>query len=247
MKNQPHDSDALKETGFLDTSIEFLIQNDPVWVQKLTNLVQNDQKNQPLDPRLVTLIRLCIDVTATHLYAEGVKQHVQAALKLEVTQAEIVEVFKLASIVGIHSCALGIPILVKELSLTRIPESQAKKTSTPVCDEMRKNGSFNPAWETLYLWDPVYLENFLNMATDVWRRGILPPLWIELLCIAGDANITHLWKPGIQRHIKAALALGATKAQILEVFKIVSLQGLETFEVGVSLLQEVLKEYPAAL
>lgn len=247
MKNNPHDSAVLKETGFLVTSIEFLIKNDPVWAQKLTDLIQNVQKNQLLDPRLVILIRLCIDVTATHLYADGVKQYAQAALQLGVTQAEIVEVFKLASIVGIHSCALGIPILVEELSLIRIPESHAKKTFTPICDEMRENGSFNPSWETLYLWDPIYLENFLKMATDVWRNGILPPLWIELLCIAGDANITHLWKPGIQRHIKAALALGATKAQILEVFKIISLQGLETFEVGVSSLEEILKEYPTTV
>ena len=51
-----------------------------------------------------------------------------------------------------------------------------------------------------------------------------------------------MWAHGTQRHIEAALALGATREQILEVLKIVSLQGIEACEMAVPMLDEILKE-----
>ena len=50
-----------------------------------------------------------------------------------------------------------------------------------------------------------------------------------------------MWTHGTQRHIQAALALGATREQILEVFKIVSLQGIEACELGIPLLEKALQ------
>ena len=58
---------------------------------------------------------------------------------------------------------------------------------------------------TLSQWDPVWLERFLAMGLPLWTDGVLPPLWIELLCISGDAAITHMFAHGTQRHIEAAL------------------------------------------
>lgn len=235
-------NNTLRASGLFDTAFDGMTEWAPDWTEQFMGLVQEIQSNNVLDPKLVTLIRLVLDVTATHLYAPGVQRHIRNALKMGVNQAEILEVFKLASIVGIHACALGVPILEKELAAAGlIEEASAGIEATPICDEMRIQGSFNPLWETIYRWDPLYLENFLKMATSVWQNGILPPLWIEFLCIAGDVTITHMWTHGTQRHIQAALALGATREQILEVFKIVSLQGIEACELGIPLLEKALQ------
>ena len=235
--------DELKTIGVLAESLDLMLENEPEWTEKLVTLVHQTQVNTILDPKLVILIRLCIDVTATHLYESGIQRHIQQALKLGIHQSEILEVFKLASVVGIHSCALGVPILKNELIVAGISEAiVTTKAFTPICDEMKLQGNFNPLWETLYEWDPVYLEDFLKMATHAWTNGILPPLWIELLCIAGDATITHMWAPGTQRHMQAALALGASSEQILAVLKIVSLQGIEACELGSTVLKNLLKE-----
>ena len=213
------------------------------WKESCRSLTDTIGANDVLDPKLVVLIRLIMDVTATHLYAPGVQKHIQDALKTGLSRDEIMQVFKLASVVGIHSCALGVPILQAELdSLGYVADDEASSVLTPTCDELRAQGNFNPLWETLYEWDPVYLEDFLKMATHAWTNGILPPLWIELLCIAGDATITHMWAPGTQRHMQAALALGASSEQILAVLKIVSLQGIEACELGSAVLKNLLKE-----
>lgn len=228
------------------------------WLEHYQQLETTVNQNSQLDPKLVVLIRLIIDVTATHLYAPGVQQHLEQALKLGLSRAEIMEVFKLASVVGIHSCALGVPLLEAELNKhahadqkpdqtpnqhlsQKKDHAQVSAVATPICDQLREQGNFNPLWETLYQWDPAYLEDFLKMAMHSWHNQILPPVWIELLCIAGDATITHMWSPGTQRHMQAALALGASKEQIMGVLKILSLQGMEAFETGLPILAQVLE------
>ena len=242
MKNMTHLEELLAR-GILDASMHPVLESDSDWAESLMALVYKANITEVLEPKLIVLIRLCIDVSATHLYEAGVKRHIQEALRLGVNQAEILEVFKLVSIVGIHSCALGVPLLKNELAHANITEQvDVSQKSTPICEEMKRQGNFNPLWETLYEWDPAYLEDFLKMATHVWKTGILPPLWIELLCIAGDAAISHMWAPGTQRHIQAALALGATQAQIIAVLKIVSLQGLESCELGGAVLMNLLKK-----
>lgn len=223
--------------------VEQSVAGAPEWTEQFNGLLNEISEKQILAPKLVLLINLIIDVTATHLYASGVRQHIHHALDLGIGQAEILEVLKLASVVGIHSCALGVPILQAEMAALGIEAPIATTATTPICDELRAKGQFNPLWETLYLWDAQYLESFLSMATAVWRNNILPPLWIELLCIAGDAAITHLWAPGIKRHMHAALTVGATPLQIVEVLKLVSLQGIQSYELGSSILHEVLSEY----
>ncbi|OTG65956.1 carboxymuconolactone decarboxylase family protein [Acinetobacter silvestris] len=235
---------ALRAAGLFDASFDRMAEWAPEWTETFMTLVQETQLNNVLDPKLVALIRLVIDVTATHLYASGVKRHIRDALKMGASRVEILEVFKLASIVGIHACAFGVPILEQELEAAGcVDEPQALAVETPICDEMRAQGNFNPLWETLYCWDPTYLEDFLKIATSFWKSNVLPPLWIELLCIAGDITITHMWAHGTQRHIQAALTLGATREQILEVFKIVSLQGIEACEIGIPLLEQALQQY----
>lgn len=237
---------ALRAAGLFDESLDRMAEWDGPWTENFMKLVEDSQVNDILDPKLVALIRLNIDVTATHLYAPGVRRHVRDALRLGVTRAGILEVFKLASVVGIHACALGVPILAEELANAGLADEPVAAGATPVCDAVRANGMFNPLWETLYKWDPAYLEKFLAMGFGLWKDGILPPLWIEFLCIAGDAAITHLYGHGTRRHIQAALQLGATREQVLEVLKIVSLQGIEACELGVPMLDEELRALSAA-
>ncbi|CAG2157911.1 hypothetical protein LMG31506_06165 [Cupriavidus yeoncheonensis] len=228
----------LLDTGVLGRELDPLTAWDPKWIATWVELARDAGAEGVLDPKLVALIRLNIDVTATHLYKPGVARHVREALRLGATRAEVLEVFKLASVVGIHACAVGVPALAEELARAGIPDEPVQPGATPVCDAVRANGMFNPLWETLYRWDPQYLEKFLAMGFGLWKDNILPPLWIEFLCIAGDAAITHMYGHGTQRHIEAALKLGASREQILAVLKLVSLQGIEACELAVPLLEE---------
>ena len=57
---------------------------------------------------------IAIDAATTHLYEPGLRIHIQNALKLGATTEEIMEVFQLTSVLGMHTCTVGVPILIEE-------------------------------------------------------------------------------------------------------------------------------------
>jgi len=72
-------------------------------------------KKGVLPPKIKELIYIAIDAATTHLYEPGIRQHIGNALKYGATKEEIMEVFELVSVLGIHTCTVGVPILVEEL------------------------------------------------------------------------------------------------------------------------------------
>ena len=69
-----------------------------------------------LSPKVKELIYTAFDVSATHLYVSGLRQHIRNAIEYGATREEVLEVIELASVIGIHSCTVGVPILVEELA-----------------------------------------------------------------------------------------------------------------------------------
>ncbi|CAG2158910.1 carboxymuconolactone decarboxylase family protein [Cupriavidus numazuensis] len=116
-----------------------------------------------------------------------------------------------------------------------------ERTATPVCDELRVNGYWNPDWDAAAELDPVWTERFVAMGMHPLKAGVLDPRVIELICIAVDASCTHLYASGTQRHIRKALELGATQEQITSVLQLVSVLGIHTMSLGGPLLLEELE------
>ncbi|MFD1814860.1 carboxymuconolactone decarboxylase family protein [Rhodococcus gannanensis] len=116
---------------------------------------------------------------------------------------------------------------------------------TPTLDTMRRNGNWNPLWDTLSDWDPEWTEQFMAMNATPIRRGIFTPEFVELLSIAIDAAATHLYAPGVRRHIRAALELGVSREEILTVLQMVSVLGIHACNLGVPILEEELDAFEA--
>jgi alkylhydroperoxidase/carboxymuconolactone decarboxylase family protein YurZ len=112
--------------------------------------------------------------------------------------------------------------------------------TTPVCDAMRAKGDWNPAWDQFAQLDPVWTERFMAMAATPIAKGVLDPKVYEFLAIAVDASCTHMYAPGVRRHIRKALELGATKEEILAVLQCVSVLGIHSCSLGVPILVEEL-------
>ena len=113
-------------------------------------------------------------------------------------------------------------------------------TATPYCDRLRQIGEWNPNWEPFYELDPVWTEKFMSMALAPMISGVLDAKTIEFLAIAVDASCTHMYGPGVRRHIRKALELGATKEEITAVLQCVSVLGIHTMSLGAPILQEEL-------
>jgi len=117
----------------------------------------------------------------------------------------------------------------------------ANDTPSPtLIERLRATGNWNPAWNEMAEMDPAWLEKFMDMAMTPIARGVLDPKTYEFLAIAVDASCTHMYAPGVRRHIRKALELGATQEEILAVLQCVSVLGIHSCALGVPILAEEL-------
>jgi alkylhydroperoxidase/carboxymuconolactone decarboxylase family protein YurZ len=118
----------------------------------------------------------------------------------------------------------------------------AEATGNPTIDGMKTAGQWNPAWDDAAALDPEWLERFLAMGVTSWQRSVLDPKTLEFIAIAVDASCTHLYAPGVRRHINKALDLGATPAEILAVLQAVAVLGIHSVALGAPMLTEAMRE-----
>ena len=119
-------------------------------------------------------------------------------------------------------------------------------TATPYCDRLRQIGEWNPNWEPFYELDPVWTEKFMSMGVAPMLTGVLDAKTIEFIAIAVDASCTHMYGPGVRRHIRKALELGATKEEITDVLQLTIVLGIHTMILGAPVLLEELKARQSA-
>lgn len=93
-----------------------LAELDPDYLEAFLAFRAVPQEKGPLEQKYKELIFIAINVATTHLWPSGVRRHIQNALKAGATKEEILEVMQLTSIMGIHSVALGLPILQDEVA-----------------------------------------------------------------------------------------------------------------------------------
>ena len=116
-------------------------------------------------------------------------------------------------------------------------------SATPVSDQMRRSGNWNPDWDAPADLDAAYMEKFLAMGAHAFTSGGLDPLTMEFIAIAVDASCTHMYAPGVRRHIRKALELGATREQIMSVLELVTVVGIHSVAMGAPLLIEEAEKF----
>ena len=112
--------------------------------------------------------------------------------------------------------------------------------ATPMCDRLRAVGEWNPNWEPFYKLDPAWTEKFMTMGLAPMLSGVLDAKTVEFIAIAVDASCTHMYGPGVRRHIRKALELGATQAEISAVLQLTSVLGIHSMSLGAPILLEEL-------
>jgi alkylhydroperoxidase/carboxymuconolactone decarboxylase family protein YurZ len=102
--------------GYWNAFWDEMLILDPEFFAAYTQFSSVPWVSGTLEPKIKELIYTAFDVSATHLYVSGLRQHIRNALDYGATREEVLEVIELASVIGIHSCTVGVPILVEELA-----------------------------------------------------------------------------------------------------------------------------------
>lgn len=202
-------------------------------------------KTGVLEPKVKEFIYIAIDASTTHLYEPGLRIHIQNALKYGATKEEIMEVYQLTSVLGMHTFTMGMPVFLEEMraagrgSEIDVPLDE-RRTALRAAFE-RNRGYWNEFWDGLLKLDPDFFAAYLEFSSIPWRHGRLEPKVKEFIYIAIDAATTHLYEPGLRIHIRNALKYGATKEEIMEVYQLTSVLGMHTCTMGVPVLLEELR------
>ena len=113
-------AEFVAKRGYWSAFWDGLLALDPNFFRAYLNFSAVPWESGVLDPKIKEFIYIAIDASTTHLYEPGLRTHIQNALRYGATKEEIMEVFQLVSVLGIHTCTMGVPVLIEELEKASI-------------------------------------------------------------------------------------------------------------------------------
>lgn len=237
----PNKAEAVSRGPWNDSTQAQLREWEPAWAEECIKMSNDPWTNGILPRKDIELISIAVNAACTNMSEDGTRRHIRGALEAGATRDEIMMTIKIASLLSIHTCSLGAPILLEEAKAAGVRLASKDAAATPVCDKMKAANQWNIAWDGFFEIDPSWTEAIIAASLPVYTSGIFTPKLAELLSIAVDASITHMYAPGTRRHIHSALKLGATMEEIMEVLKICVAAGMQASNLGVPILAEELE------
>jgi len=229
--------------GYWSPALEGLLTVDPDFFETYLELAAVPWRTGRLEPKVKDFVSIAVNGAATHLYEPGFRQHVRLAIEHGATREELLEVLQLTSTLGIHSCTVGVPILLEELG-------EEGRAELPALDDRRRalkaefeatRGYWHAFWDGMLALDPDFFEAYLGFSSLPWTQGVLEPKVKELIYTAFDASATHMYLPGLRQHVQNALGYGATPGEIMEVFELAAVIGIHTWGMGLPILLDELE------
>lgn len=102
---------------------------------------------------------------------------------------------------------------------------------------------WDEAWERFRRLDPRYFEAYARLARVPWETSSsLRPRDLHLICVALHASATTLYEGGARAHVRAALAEGADREEVVAVLQLATGVGMHPVTEGVPMLLDVLGE-----
>ena len=91
------------------------LRTDPGYFAVLLDLLAGGDAGDGLDQRSRCLISIALNACFTALDPHGLRVQIRRALRLGISQREIRQVLQMTAHLGVHACALGVPVLMEAL------------------------------------------------------------------------------------------------------------------------------------
>jgi alkylhydroperoxidase/carboxymuconolactone decarboxylase family protein YurZ len=91
---------------------EHWLRLDPGYFALILELLAGSGRAGSLDEKSSCLISLALNACFTALRPEGVRLRIRRALQLRIDKAEIIQVLQMTAHLGVHACAVGVPIML---------------------------------------------------------------------------------------------------------------------------------------
>jgi alkylhydroperoxidase/carboxymuconolactone decarboxylase family protein YurZ len=236
-------AEFMRRRGYWADDWQLILELAPEIMAAYTDVSAYAWENGSLDAKTRELMYIATTAAVSHIHPIGIRTHGRNALRAGATPRELVTVLALLSSIGIAGYLLAVDVL---------EEVQPGSTATKRCGEERFQ-QLRAEYETVFgTWDegaaaairsdPDFFAVFLRWAGAARVSGVLSPRVVALISIAANASITHMDRATLTREVRAALALGVTPAEILEVCNMTSGVSVHSLTVGVPIVAELMRE-----
>lgn len=120
-------SDAMKTSGEWNSAWDEAAVLDSGWMEDFLKMGTSAWAKNVLDAKTLEFIAIAVDASCTHMYAPGTRRHIAKALDLGATPQEIMSVLQAVAVLGIHSVAMGAPMLLEEMTKRGMPIPENSK------------------------------------------------------------------------------------------------------------------------
>lgn len=197
-------------------------------------------ENPALSPRMKELILFAMHAMATSLNVSTVERHIPRALAAGATEAEIADVALTISVLANHALYSSLPAFEEEWQAHGSPD-EFEAVDDETFEVAKKHfmdvrGFWNSDRDRVAKSMPDYFAALTDLSTETWARGALSRKEREFICIAIDCTVTHTYDPGLRIHIRNAIREGAKRQEILAIFQLASLMGLEGYAIAAEAL-----------
>lgn len=106
-----------KARGYWHPVWDIVLEYDPDALEGYTHFSGEAwrEERSVLSPKMKELMYVAVDAATTHLYKVGTKLHIANAVRYGATPEEVMQVFDLAALMGVHTNLVAGPIVFEEL------------------------------------------------------------------------------------------------------------------------------------
>jgi alkylhydroperoxidase/carboxymuconolactone decarboxylase family protein YurZ len=218
---------------------ERTLRRTPAYVATALDLERTAESGEHLDPKTRAFVQVTLNAALTHRDAVGLRRAINAALDAGATEEELVEVLFVTVTLAVHG--MNIDVLTEVLDEEGLRAQPVQWTPRQVAireEYTTARGYWATFLDPTLELAPDFLEAYLAFSAAPARFGVLDAKTREFIYLAFDTSPTHLHRAGMRVHIRNALRLGATPAELAEVMALSVGLGLGTLEFAMPILDD---------
>jgi alkylhydroperoxidase/carboxymuconolactone decarboxylase family protein YurZ len=238
MSDDTIDRDAIKarfiaERGYWRPWTDTLLDKNPRFLERYAAYAGHPARVGPLSAKQVELIYVALDASSTHLFAPGLKTHLEKALAMGATPGEILDVLHLVAAQGLDSVYQAVGILAEERDRVAgkrgagggrddAPGVAAQPLGSELLARIKQlNLSAAPhALSLMQELDPGYLPVLLDFLEQGRPDEALADADRLLIEVALFACFTGHDPQALRQRIRAALEAGSPAAALLQAIQL---------------------------
>ena len=202
-----------------------LLARRPAFLQAYAHYAGYPARSGALSERMVELVYVALDASASHLFASGLKLHMQKALACGASNDDLLDVLTLVCLqdAGATAAALG-----EVAQVSGLPP-KAKPTEGPQPD----------LWARLQAIDPAYFGHLQALASTAESGQGLSAGERCLITIALHACFTASQPEALRAALQQAHALGVAREAVVQVIQMGAHLAVHGTALGITVLAEL--------